>query len=842
MAIRWDDAARTATLSVRDLVELGGRKGHVVRSLLLGSTKRMALGFAIHQGIADERMAEDAAYRPEVRLVVELTVDGPTGPWTVRVMGRVDGLVEEDGRTRVEEVKSTALSASRLYGTRLDAFPEFVAQVEVYLWMLGRLGHAEPEGRLVLASIVDGSRHVLGVPGADLSWVERALRWVVLDRARRSAWLVGRMGRTIPWPFADYRPGQLAVRDGVIRGLQEGTPVFVEAPTGSGKTAAVLVAALTEAFRQKKQLYWATARTTQQLAVEAAVDRLVALGLPLRRVTLGSRARACINGVVACHPDRCGFAQSYLDKLRDGDLVGRYADGRHALESLRTIGRSHEVCPHELSFELLRHVDVVIGDYNHVFEPPSRALAGDPSDWIVVVDEAHQLVPRARGYGSPAVDAPQITAAKRHIAAQGAKLQAFADLCAEIEDRVDEAELVAEGPIVAGDSPAAISPRAWRDLADRVEELAIDWAVLGQERETLFASREEGPDPWVVLGRSVQRVAEGLVDRPETRVPYARLVPRERAVGLLELDPSQRLGSSIAALGGYVAVSATLRPFDVERRLQGLGRTIEVSVPSPFPPENRRVILVPRVSTRYKDRASQTEPTAILIEQMIRQVPGNVAVFFSSFEMLRTITSRWELDRPVLRQEPSMSDDDRTRMLAALAASGRAVRRPPPPAPSSGKKRRRKGQPAGAPLPAAAPSWVPSQDARASAVGVVVLAAVLGGIFAEGIDLPPGALRAVIVCGPALPPPSLEQTLLHAYHEDHDGDGFLYASLVPGLRRVVQAAGRLIRRPEDRGVIALVDARFRWRQIRELLPPDWEPDVPDDPVEAMADFYAEDPA
>jgi Rad3-related DNA helicase len=264
-------------------------------------------------------------------------------------------------------------------------------------------------------------------------------------------------------------------------------------------------------------------------------------------------------------------------------------------------------------------------------------------------------------------------------------------------------------------------------------------------------------------------------------------------VARLCLDPSKELGPRIAGLGGFVAASATLTPASFYRDLFGLepGRYRTVVSHGAFPPENRKVVVVPRVSTAWRDRAREAEPTAALIERCIRVVPGNAAVYFPSFAMLRDLAARWALPvHEVLIQEPGMSEPERQALLARLSA----------------------GRP-------------------------MVLAAVLGGVFAEGIDLPPGALDAVMVVGPALPPVGLERDLLRAFFEDRYGEGFRYASLIPGMTRVVQAAGRLLRRPEDRGAIVLFDRRFRWRDYRELLPEDWDLDVPDDPAAAIEAFF-----
>jgi DNA excision repair protein ERCC-2 len=265
-------------------------------------------------------------------------------------------------------------------------------------------------------------------------------------------------------------------------------------------------------------------------------------------------------------------------------------------------------------------------------------------------------------------------------------------------------------------------------------------------------------------------------------------------VQLLCLDPSPHIGPRLARLGGFVGLSATLTPPEFHRDRLGLpaDRLDVVSVPSPFPRENRRILVAPRVSTAWRDRETHAGPIAKLVQQCVEAVPGNVAVYCSSFAVLDDLARRWELpDHEILLQRPGMDDALRADALARLSTPGRKV-----------------------------------------------LGAVLGGVFAEGIDLPPGALSAIVVVGPALPPIGLERDLLHEWYERLYGRGFLYGSLVPGLTRVVQAAGRLVRRSEDRGVIVLVDRRFRWREVGALLPPEWDVEVTAHPADAVREFFA----
>lgn len=798
--LRYDDRERVLTLSVLDLVERIGASGHLRLEVVQSSAARMAAGREVHAVYQADRGGQDEAFQAEVRLRHQIGI----GEWTVVLWGRVDGLTIEDGRTVVEEVKSTALDADRLYGTRASDWPRYAAQLALYLWMLveaqpragspGLPGEG-PTGRLVLVSLSDGSRHVIGLDPDERVAKDAmvVLERLVQDREERLQWMARRQKYVVPEPFDAWRAGQSDVTLAVETALADGKPALVEAPTGMGKTGAVLYAALRYAMGHDKQIFWATARTTQQIVAEAAVARFRAKGLLIRSVTIGARERYCVNSVISCNPETCRFAERYHDKVRERDVLRGLADAGGAdAEGLRRAGRADEVCPHELGLDLTGRADVVIGDYNYVFDPGGylkRAFGEEADRWIVVVDEAHQLVERARGYASPKILAETARKAIQALSAAGPRFAAFQDLAAEILDRMGEAADTAE-VVVDEEAVIAPSPRIWRDLADRIDEVGLDYALLAADRPLVEPGEE---DPWQDLARSVLRFAGCLGEAGENVVPVAVLRPGEESIGLLCLDPSGWMGPRIADLGGFVGVSATLSPTAFHRDLLGLDPDVHtVRVASPFPPENRRVVIAPRVSTAFKDREKQAAPTAALMERCIEAVPGNVAAYFPSFVMLRDIASRWALPgRELLLQEPAMPEARRREWLERLGQSG------PP----------------------------------------VVLAAVLGGIFAEGIDLAPGALSAVLVCGPALPPVGLERNLLREHYETRYGEGFRYASLVPGMTRVVQAAGRLVRRPEDRGVVVLFDRRFRWREYRELLPTDWEIDVPDDPAAAVLSFF-----
>lgn len=819
--IRFDDARRVVTLSVRDLVEEGGTTGHLVVGGSSG-VRRLAAGRAVHTAWQEERASVDEAFRAEVTVRHRTVVL----EWTVEIAGRVDGLTEEAGHTVVEEVKSTALGHGRLANTGVADWPHHVAQLEVYLWMLAEALHPDPAGRLVLVSLADGSRHVVGVV-LDVQRVQRFVRTrlerIIERHLDEIAWLQRRRAATVPLPHTSWRPGQQRIAETVERHLDDVSVqgIFVEAPTGLGKTAAILYGALCHAMRTDRRIFWATSRTTQQIVVEAAVRRFAERGLPVRSVTFTARERACLNDVVSCRPDACRFATHYHDKCHDHGVWRRVVEVSPSTQAHATeLAREYEVCPYQLVSEATDRVDVVIGDYNYAFDPSARLrrhFDEGPEQWIVIADEAHHLVERARGYLSPRVSAVTARRAHREMERLGARFAPFARIAEEVLDAVLEEVAAADGEARGAERVASPSRRRWRDLADRVDELGLDYAILrasgaqtavrgGQlvgdgvlplvvtQPEPAEPEEGPGPDVWRLLVGEVSRMASVLAADLQGLVGIASGRRGEESIGLLCLDPGPWLGPRLQELGGFVAASATLSPLGFYQELLGLDveSVAAVQVGSPFPPDNRLVVVSGSVSTLYRHRERDADATAALLARCIERTPGNTAVYFPSFAMLRLVVGRLDIgDRRLLAQEPGMADATRRAWLEDLGSGG----------------------------------------------GGLVLAAVLGGIFAEGIDLPAGALSTVVVVGPALPPVGLERDLLRQYYDQRYGDGFAYASLIPGMTRVVQAAGRLVRRPTDRGVVVLVGARFRRNEYTRLFPDWWRVEHAHDPAVPLARFW-----
>jgi DNA excision repair protein ERCC-2 len=796
MSLRWDDHARTLDLGVQDVLQGSERS---VRALAMSSRARLAAGVALHAEV--QAASEGPGFASEVRLRHRRVLR----EWTVTLHARLDGVIETDEGALIEEIKSTGLPGEALAGA--EGFPAWERQLRVYLWMARGEGWTSPRGLLRVVSLVDGAQRVWTVDATDaeatgagvLAWLDEQLR-------AREAWILWRaVRRAAPVPFAhaEPRPGQAEAADVVAETVATGGHLLLSAPTGAGKTATVLHGVLREAATRDLQVYWATARTTQAAVVEATVAAMQARGLRLRTVTLRAKPSMCLRtGGVDCRPEACAYAAGHHDRAPDALLA---LPERARAEDLLAVGRAHRCCPHALGHARAETADLVIGDLNHGFDPDVRTLALD-AGWVVVVDEAHQLPERALGWGSPTLAVALVERARAWVPA-GSGWDAFRALADEIADTLADAALLSVGQV---GEELLVEPHArrWLALRDRADELALDHAALvavlpteaagggvtegGGSPPPSHESAEVGPDPWTELVWALARFAGALERAGEDLV--ATWSPER--LQLVARDAAGVLGPRFARVHASVHASATLAPAWFHRESCGLHleRVREHALPEAFPPERRCVLVVPGVSTAYRARERQRGALVEALQRCVDAVPGNVALWFGSFEQRDDLVGACDWpEREVLLQTRGMDEAARAGTLARM---------------------------------------------RETAGPAKVLAGVLGGVFAEGVDLPGESLLATVVVGPSLPPPSATLALRQAWWEDRFDAGFELASVRPGMVRVVQAAGRVVRGPEDRGAVVLLCSRFLQHGFAAYLPEAWEVRKARRPWEALAAFFA----
>jgi len=726
-------------VSVRGLVEHSLRSGDLDLEAF-GVTSSLE-AIRAHQKLQASR---PEGYRKEVPVSRAFERDG----LVLDVHGRIDGVLERGAETVVEEIKTTRGDLEEV--SRREK-PTHWGQLRVYAFLYAI--EKEPEAidaRLTYYHLdtgrtveIDRRFHFQELRELTEELVFRYLDWMarVIDlAARRDASIAA-----ASFPFPSYRPGQREMAVAVYRAIREGETLLLQAPTGIGKTAGALFPALKAlAEGRTERIFYLTARTTGRALAETCLGDIRRQGVRVRSVTLTAKEKICFNPEKACNGDECEFARGFYDRIDAAldDALDACELSRDAIESL---ARKHRVCPFELSLEIAPWSDVVICDYNYVFDPRVflRGLLDERAkETTLLVDEAHNLVDRAREMFSAEISRARFE-----------ELGRFFEPARNVASALSNDPL---DPILRALAEFLREAETRPEMADTEESL----------REVYFDAA------WFA------KVGERLDDT------YA--VVRDATDGGLRLklfcrDPAPRLRERFSSVAASVLFSATLAPLDYFRRTLGLDdASRELSLASPFPSENFRVLVAPSVATTYRRRAETGEALVQLLAGFVRTRAGNYLFYFPSYAYLEAIHDRFAAECPeveVAIQTREMPEAERARFLSRFDAHE----------------------------------------------GTFVAFAVMGGFFGEAIDLPGEKLQGAAIVGVGLPPLSPERDRIRERFESEETSGFDYAYLFPGMNRVLQAAGRVIRSETDRGAVLLVDSRFGERRYRSLFPVGWSP-------------------
>ena len=610
---------------------------------------------------------------------------------------------------------------------------------------------------------------------------DRFLAWAAQETAHRIARDAALAA--LPFPYATFRAGQRQLAEGVYKAAVSGRTLLAQAPTGIGKTVGTLYPQLKAMPGQKlDKLYFLAAKTPgRALAMEAlrtlaaphvampetsdaVVEPVVAArGAPLRVIELVAREKSCEHPTKACHGDSCPLAKGFYDRL---PAARQAAVGEARLDraGLRAVALAHEVCPYYLAQEMVRWADVVVGDYNYYFDATGMLhFLAQAEDWRVgvLVDEAHNLVPRAREMYSATLSREALAAVRPRVPATVAPaLKRLARVCNEIMGRQLEPYAVHEelpvGLLTALQNVnSAISEHSTAHPDDVPPELL----------EFYFDTLQ------------FTRLAESFGTHSLFDVSIADDAQRDVAFSIRNLVPASFLKPRFLAARTTTLFSATLTPMHFHADLLGLPPDVAwVDVESPFDAAQLRVQVAP-LSTRFAHRPASLAPIAAIMAGQYEQAPGNYLAFFSSFDYLQQAADLFQALNPgvpVWTQARQMTEGARADFLARFQVGGRGI-------------------------------------------GF----AVLGGAFAEAVDLPGERLIGAFIATLGLPQVNPVNEQMKARLETLFGAGHDYTYLFPGLQKVVQAAGRVIRTTTDAGVVWLIDDRFRRSEVRRLLPAWW---------------------
>lgn len=736
-------------VSVRALCAFGARTGDLDHRFAPGPSARE--GMAGHATVSARRSPGH-----EREVVLAGVCAG------LQVHGRADGF--DPATNRIEEVKTHRGDIAHL-GEHARGL--HWAQARAYGALLcASRGLDAVDVALVYFNIDTGEETVLARrhAAAELqAWLqalcERYARWARAcadHRRARNAALA-----QLAFPFDGWRHGQRELTEAVFRTQRGGRHLLAQAPTGIGKTAATLFAALRAMpAAGSDQLLYLTARTTGRALALEGLRRL--RGTPLRVLERVARESACEHPDKACHGESCPLAHGFHDRL-DGAREDAARAGWLDRAALRDIALRHGICPYHLGQEMQRWVDVVVGDVNHWFDLNAGAWAlavGDELRVQLLVDEAHNLIERARRMHSASLD-PQAMAALR-TRAPAALRPAF--------DRLHRAWGVASKPLDGAHTVLPGLPTAFVDALQR--HLVAVGDFMAQHPALAPALQA-----WYFDALHWQRVAEGFGDHAMADLTPSRQ-PRRAVLHLRCIVPAPLLAPRWAAAHAATLFSATLTPMAHVQRMLGLPEPVaRIDVPSPFDPAQLRVHVATQLSTRWADRARSLPPLIEVMAAHYREQPGNYLAFFSSFDYLQQAHDAFVArhpDVPVWAQSRAMDEPAREAFIARFAPDG-------------------------------------------CGIGF----AVLGGAFGEGIDLPGSRLCGAFIATLGLPPVNPVNEHMRERLDAAGERGWEDTYLYPGLQKVVQAAGRVIRTPQDRGVVVLLDDRFARPEVRALLPAWW---------------------
>ncbi|MFT3719125.1 ATP-dependent DNA helicase [Pseudorhodoferax sp.] len=746
------------TVAVRTLCEFTAKAGDL--DLRFTPAPTALEGMAGHALVRGRRAA---GYEAEVAL------QGTHGDLLVR--GRADGF--DAARGRLEEIKTHRGDLARqpapqrtLHWAQLKVYGALLCRARGLLALTLALVYFELESER--ETVFEERHEAAALEAFFAAHCDRFAAWARQEQAHRAARDAALAALAFPHP--EFRPGQRALAEGVYRAAVRGRVLLAQAPTGIGKTVGTLFPQLKAmpAARIDKLFYLAAKTPGRQLALDA-LARIAPGGQPLRVLELTAREKACEHPDKACHGDACPLARGFYDRL-PAARAAALAAGPLARAPLRAVALDHQVCPYYLAQELARWADVVVGDYNYWFDGSAllHALAQQDA-WraALLVDEAHNLPERGRAMYSAALRRAELGALRR---------QAPAVLKRPL-DRLDRRwrALLAEDTraYTTRDALPATFVAALQDAAGALGAYfaeaapAAPHALDGALQQFWFAALQ--------FLRLVQSFG------PHSLVDLARLPGPARGdalLGIRNLIPAPFLGPRLAAACTATLFSATLTPPAYYRDMLGLPEdTPFLDIPSPYADGQLEVRLATHISTRFAAREASAGPIAALIARQYQAAPGNYLAFFSSHDYLALVAERFAADHPSIahwRQARRMDEAERQAFLDRFAPGGRGI-------------------------------------------GF----AVLGGSFGEGIDLPGDRLVGAFIATLGLPQVNPLNEAMRARMDQAFGAGHDYAYLYPGLRKVVQAGGRVIRTPADRGVLVLIDERYRRPGIRQLLPAWW---------------------
>ena len=757
-------------ISVRNLVEFILRSGNLDnRRTSVADREAMQKGSRIHRKLQKQMKA---SYKAEVPLKWEEEYSD----FIIEIEGRADGIINDEEACVIDEIKGVYRD---LYFLE-EPVPVHKAQAMCYAYFYAsqkKISKIEVQMTYCHLETEEIKRFREEFSFSYLKkWFEDLLseyyKWANFQYQRRIERRSSMEGLEFPYP---YRKGQKELVSGVYHTMRTEKQLFIQAPTGIGKTMAAIfpaVRAVGEGHGDK--IFYLTAKTITRTVAEEAFSILKEKGLSYKTISITAKEKLCLCEETDCNPEKCPYAEGHFDRVNAAVFEILNEKDTYLREDLLEQAEKHRVCPYEMCLDISSWVDAVICDYNYVFDPNVylRRFFGDgvKGDYLFLIDEAHNLVERGRKMYSAVLCKEDFLETAKIVKEHSAKLYKILKKCnrlmLEYKRECDECTVMEN---IAGLSLQLMN-------------------LLGEMENFLEKEHEEKVQKAVLeFSFSVRHFLNMYDIADENYVIYSHYDDEQRfLITLYCVNPKRNLQECLNKGRGAVFFSGTFLPLPYYRSLFSERRDdYAICASSPFLRENLKLLVACDVSSKYTRRGvSEYEKMAEYIYELAAGKQGNYMVFFPSYRMLEDIyeifrnkTEERQFEVSCILQSSNMTEQEREEFLEAF-----------------------------------------QENSAKTLIGFCVM----GGIFSEGIDLTGERLIGAAIVGTGLPQVGCEREILKNYYDEKAQNGFAYAYRYPGMNKVLQAAGRVIRTKEDRGVVLLLDERFLQREYLELFPQEWQ--------------------
>lgn len=748
-------------LSVHQLVDFLLRSGDIDNRVFNRSS--MNEGSRLH---SEYQGKQSSNYMAEYPLAVNLNVDGID----ILLEGRADGIIKRNDGYVIDEIKTTVEDLKVFHDNNLEWH---LGQAKCYAYMFAKLNDLDYMS-VKLTYIRQGKEKEQFIDSYYFNFLE--LEQFVLDlindylefyniifqkiNARNESI------KTLEFPFKNYRKGQRELAKYAYAVTKKNKKLFVEAPTGIGKTISTVfpfIKALND--DEKSKIFYLTAKTSGKEAAHQAVRILKEKGLSLSDIIITAKDKICFCKGKACNPDECPYTKQYYDKIQ---TVLRYALLNYDdfdLSLITQIAYENQICPFEFELDLSLFMDMIICDYNYLFDPISymkRYFDEDASHYLALVDEAHNLVDRSRDMYSASLSYSNFKEARKSV--RHSKLHKLKLALSKMNKMFKEYQDVEDGNHIV---------ECFYDYTYKTISSFITTMQDVNKNENKEMSKE-----LLDFYLDTNRFARMLELANDSYLLYFNKEKDDITLNATCLDASKFIKGCLDSIKASVIFSATLSPLDYYVNvLGGSQKDAQLVLPSPFPTDHLKIIIAPNVSVRYKKRETSYQKVADYIKSFVSNKIGNYFVFLPSYEYLHNLMPYIDIkDALIYEQDQEMSDEEKEAFLLNFKPN-------------------------------------PTETSLAFVV--------VGGAFGEGIDLVSDRLIGAVIVGIGMPRINFVSDQIANYYGNNGLSGYDYAYLNPGMNKIMQALGRVIRSEEDKGAVLLIDERYLNNEYRDLFKVEW---------------------